>query len=575
MAAAVSLAKAQELEWATRAGGASSDEGFGIATDQRGNTYVAGQFQGNATFGMGEANETSLRAVGSGDLFVAKYAPDGTLLWATSAGGSSGDRGDAIATDPRGNSYVTGDFQRTVTFGEGENATSLQAEGETDVFVAKYAPDGTLLWATSAGGASSGDAGLAIATDRRGSSYATGIFSGTATFGAGEAKETVLETEGGIDVFVAKYAPDGTLLWATSAGGPSNDFPGGIATDRRGNSYVAGSFWVGPARFGEGEANETVLEAVGLDDVFVAKYAPDGTLLWATSAGGASNNSGNDIATDPRGNSYVTGWFRRNATFGAGEANEILLEADFGLPDLFVAKYAPDGTLLWATSARSTDSARSGSGGAGIAIDPRGNSYVTGSLGGTATFGAGEANETVLEAVGLADVFVVKYAPDGTLTWATSSRGVAGPPGRPGGYADGVDIATGPHGGSYVTGIFAGTATFGAGEANENALKAVGSTDVFVAKYGDRNDQDQCPDSDASATVVIDGNDTGVENALTDTGCTILDLIRQASDDAADHAEFIRGVALLTRTLLRDGLITAEEAGILRTAASQAMLPLS
>ena len=75
---------------------------------------------------------------------------------------------------------------------------------------------------------------------------------------------------------------------------------------------------------------------------------------------------------------------------------------------------------------------------------------------------------------------------------------------------------------------------------------------------------------------MIDGNDTGVENVLTNTeGCTILDLILQASDDAADRTDFIRGVALLTRTLLRDGLITAEEAGILRTAASQATFPLS
>jgi hypothetical protein len=39
---------------------------------------------------------------------------------------------------------------------------------------------------------------------------------------------------------------------------------------------------------------------------------------------------------------------------------------------------------------------------------------------------------------------------------------------------------------------------------------------------------------------------------LTNTeGCTILDLILQASDEAADRADFIRSVALLTRTLLK------------------------
>jgi hypothetical protein len=97
-----------------------------------------------------------------------------------------------------------------------------------------------------------------------------------------------------------------------------------------------------------------------------------------------------------------------------------------------------------------------------------------------------------------------------------------------------------------------------------------------VAKYGVGNDNDHCPNSHhVSATVVVDGVDTGVDNVRTDTGCTILDLIRQALDDAVDRADFLRAVALLTRSLVTEGLITAEEAGILRTAASQATFPPS
>jgi hypothetical protein len=74
------------------------------------------------------------------------------------------------------------------------------------------------------------------------------------------------------------------------------------------------------------------------DSIDVAKYARDGTLLWATSAGGASNDSGFGVATDHRGNIYVTGSFRGTATFGAGEANETVLEA-MAIEDVFVAKY--------------------------------------------------------------------------------------------------------------------------------------------------------------------------------------------------------------------------------------------
>jgi hypothetical protein len=327
------------------------------------------------------------------------------LEWATSAGGAGIVQDLGIATDPRGNGYVTGRFFGTATFGAGEaNETVLTSTGSTDdVFVATYAPNGTLLWATSAGGGLSAQ-GRGIAADPRGNGYVTGRFFGTATFGAGEANETVLTSAGSEDMFVAKYAPNGTLLWATSAGGGGIDRGLGIATDPLGNGYVTG-FFLGPATFGAGEANETVLTSAG-SDVFVAKYAPNGTLLWATSAGGAGTDWGRGIATDPRGNGYVTGQFSGMATFGAGEANETVLTSA-GSEDMFVAKYAPNGTLLWATSA---GGARIDLG-LGIATDPRGNGYVTGRFSGTATFGVGEANETVLTSTGSEDVFVAKYRP--------------------------------------------------------------------------------------------------------------------------------------------------------------------
>ena len=73
-----SVAKAQELEWATSAGGANSEAGYAIAADLRGNSYVTGLFTSPATFGAGKSNETVLEE-GFG-VFVAKYARSGALL---------------------------------------------------------------------------------------------------------------------------------------------------------------------------------------------------------------------------------------------------------------------------------------------------------------------------------------------------------------------------------------------------------------------------------------------------------------------------------------------------------------
>ena len=81
---------------------------------------------------------------------MAKYNSDGTIAWAKWAGGTGTNQGYGIAVDGSGNSYVTGNYQGTATFGSGEpNETQLpsSATGGDVMFIAKYNSDGTLAWA--------------------------------------------------------------------------------------------------------------------------------------------------------------------------------------------------------------------------------------------------------------------------------------------------------------------------------------------------------------------------------------------------------------------------------------------
>jgi len=323
----------------------------------------------------------------------------------------------------------------------------------------------------------------------------TGRFVDTATFGPGETNETTLTADGSNEIFVAKYDPSGELLWAKSAGGTDSERGTGIGVDGSGNSYVIGNF-EGTATFGPGETNETILTLTGDFDIFVAKYDPSGDLLWAKSAGGASGDGAQaqGIAVDGPGNSYVTGEFGFSATFGLGETNQTTLTSAFS-DDTYVAKYAPSGDLVWAKSAGGGTSQTAGR---GIAVDGSGNSYATGLFDSTATFGAGETNETTLPApTGFSDTFVAKYAPSGDLLWAERAGGTASTQAG----AIGVDGS----GNSHVTGVFSGSATFGLGETNETTLTSPGLEDIFVAKFagggvpdtdgdGVPDDVDNCPD---------------------------------------------------------------------------------
>src|SRR6185503_12430987 len=124
-----------------------------------------------------------------------------------------------------------------------------------------------------------------------GNIYVAGVFYGAATFGAGEANETVLNALSQ-DIFIAKYSGSGRLVWARRAGGESADGAAGIAVDPYDNVCVTGFFGLfgptGTATFGSGDVNETVLASPGNSgDVFVAKYDSTGSLVWAKRAGGA------------------------------------------------------------------------------------------------------------------------------------------------------------------------------------------------------------------------------------------------------------------------------------------------
>jgi hypothetical protein len=182
--------------WAKIAGGTSSDIALSGALNDSGSTYVAGYFV-SPTISFGSY---TLMNIGSGDLFLAKYDANGNVLWAKSAGGTSGDWANSIAMDASGNIYVAGYFaSSTITFGYYTLTNMLGG----DLFLAKYDANGNVLWAKNAGGTGDDDRVTSIAVDALGNTYMAGYFkSATLTFGS-----TTLTRAGDsdhYDIFLAK-----------------------------------------------------------------------------------------------------------------------------------------------------------------------------------------------------------------------------------------------------------------------------------------------------------------------------------------------------------------------------------
>jgi hypothetical protein len=483
------------LIWAKRAGGAGGFDGADIARDVTTLSFdsvaATGYFWGTTSiFGEGEPNETRLTSFGLSDVFVAQYNPDGTVKWAKNAGGPDADYAFGITALSDDSTVVVGHFKDGAVFGLGDaNQTQLIATGgynDNDIFIARYNSNGSLAWAKSAGGTEIDDNAYAVTTLSDDSIVVTGTFELSATFGQGEPNQTVLLSDGFDDIFIARYNPDGTLIWAKSAGGTDYDWGYAITTLAESNSstVITGSFR-DTCTFGRGEVNETVLVSStgGIEDIFVARYNPDGTLAWAKSAGGSHIDRGYGI-TAYYDLTVVVGHFCGEATFGLNEINQTLLTAAGGEydADIFIAQYDPYGSLNWVRKAGSMEFDT----GQDISILYYGSSFsstfVTGGFRGSATFGAGEPNETVLTSAGDRDIFVAEYNAIGNLLWAKragSSRDVA-----MGDY--GYGITTLANDSAVVVGDFMDVATFGEGEPNETTLTTAGGMndyDMFIARY--------------------------------------------------------------------------------------------
>jgi hypothetical protein len=172
------------------------------------------------------------------------------------------------------------------------------------------------------------------------------------------------------------------IVWSDRLGTAGWDEVWDVAVDAQGGCYVAGRT---NGKLGDAHA--------GGEDIFVAKYAPDGRRLWVRQVGSETDDYGCKIGVDQQGNCYVLGQASGGTGRGDGEGG-----------DGFLVKFDRHGNRQWLHSIGTPEHDEVKR----LAVDNSGNCYVmgvtTGSLGG--------------DNQGKHDVFVVKVDPDGKRLWA-------------------------------------------------------------------------------------------------------------------------------------------------------------
>lgn len=439
---------AQNFTWSKVEGKYAYDYGYGISTDNEGNVYVAGKYEEDATF-----SGTVLPNQGNHDIYLASYSSTGNLNWIRTGGGTNGDYARTLACNKTDRVYIAGEIEGSpipVVF-PGSSAT-LITQGDNDVFIATYDFGGNLLWVKSEG-AIKNEKALGITYDNFGNVIICGYFTDTTKFNG-----VVIPGNGSQDMFVAKYDMNGNFLWMKHAGGPGEEQAKSVTCDPSGNIYVCGMYSDG-AVFGSSTFFTANTAWGKFFDIYIAKYSPNGTLLWLKRGVGDYNDIAWSLTMDNAGKLYVTGDFS-----GADFSGNMLWP--YGMEDVFVACYDQNGNIQWVVRAGHpwVDRAR------GIGTDGT-SIYITGQFGGTATFGS-----HTITAADSSDIFIASLNNSGTFTWATSIGGEADTY-EPDSYESGIAVCAEANGHAYVTGSILNGGVFGS-----MTVPGYTRSDVFITK---------------------------------------------------------------------------------------------
>jgi len=372
--------------WTNRYNGPGDSHDFAraLAADASGNVVVTGWSDGGdsaydyATIKYSSAgvplwtNRYGRRAVGqdyaravamdaAGDVFVTgasedgrgldyttiKYSKAGVPLWTNYYHGLENhhDIAAALTVDATGNVIVTGSSY---------NGTN------NDIVTIKYATTGAPLWTNRCTGSANGwDAAREVAVDAAGNVFVTGTFA---------------DDNGWRDYATIKYSGVGVLLWINRYNGPGNgdDIPCALAVGPGGNVIVTGY--------------SATTNVYPRDSAYTTiKYSSTGAPLWTNRYNGPGNadHEASALAVDTGGNVYVTGYSTGNR----------------GSRDYVTIMYSSTGVPLWTN--RYNGPANGADKALGLAVDQRGEVYVTGSSTGSN---------------GHSDYATVKYAPPAPAT---------------------------------------------------------------------------------------------------------------------------------------------------------------
>jgi len=318
---------------------------------------------------IGSANTpfNELGSIGAGSLLI-KVNSSGVILWTRVVPTGGETLGYGVTSDPWGNVYITGNTEEQLLNGQ-------SATGARNTFIFKYNPVGDLVWTKlfDSTGISSYGQNIQYEVTTQ-SLIVSGQISATAQFFNKTPPGSIT------DSYIVSFDLNGNLKWVQLIGGTG--FATQIRTmsvDQKGSIYVAGDT--------NGNLEGNTIDGASVQ--FLTRLNVFGDKIWTKMLGGGASSV-----------TLVGGLYADNSghVYSFGKTNGNLLGiSKLGNNDAYLAKYDLKGNLEWIRLSGNTSIDLTGR---GISSDRFGVLYVTGFTSGSFD---GQSK------LGTYDAFLIKY----------------------------------------------------------------------------------------------------------------------------------------------------------------------
>ncbi len=317
----------------------ATGQGVKLVSEPSGALLVAGEFAGTIQTGP-----VQLTSAGGSDIALLRFDTDGQAVWGRSLGGSSDEQVFALHVAPLGKLHLSGHTARmqfdsnslpavdadfTVTFDssgnvvrhdlrEGVIAFATNAQGRTcatrrrqfsnEFLVDCQDADGSPAWTFSTNTRGPNGVSLQAAAD-------------DSFYLAGNSSSAVLEDSSTSGMFLMRFSAEGTRLWARvfpgTGPGTGSDRLQSMVLEPDGDVLLSGYAQSDTLDFGN--ATLVTRDTAGLgDQIFVARFDPDGANTWSMALGSSGKDRGQVLAVGPAGVA-LGGVFDGTVHFGDAE----------------------------------------------------------------------------------------------------------------------------------------------------------------------------------------------------------------------------------------------------------------